>query len=235
VKKLSLALLACGSFAGCVKADSGDILTHGMSADIGAEATGNGTTTVHATLFFGQPINLDFVQLTNDDMLLASNGGVEKVMGESEVLNIVTHQATFATDADGAQFVVDLERTVDAGAPESVVTLPAGFTISPPPTTSSRNQSLNLAWNPSAPTSGMTWSANGDCIDLVNGTIGVDPGTLSLPAATFKKRVGTNVADSCVVTLTMTRSKDGILDRGYGKGGSVIGKQTRSVTFTSTP
>src|SRR5512138_2468522 len=98
--------------SGCVKSDSQDILTHGIYADIGAQANGTGTTTVHATLYFGNPVNLNFVELTGTDALIASSGGQDKVMTETSILNIVSHTATFSTDADGAQFVVDFQRTV---------------------------------------------------------------------------------------------------------------------------
>jgi hypothetical protein len=43
------------------------------------------------------------------------------------------------------------------------------------------------------------------------------------------------VPDACEVTLTIIRSRAGQLDRGYGKGGTIQGQQTRSVKLSSTP
>lgn len=218
----------------CVKSDSQDILTHGIYADIGAQATGTGTTTVHATLYFGSPVNLNFVDLTGTDELIASNGAQDKVMTETSILNIVSHTATFSTDANGAQFVVDFQRTVDSGAPESVATLPAKFAIEPTSANVSRGSALTLQWGPAGGADPMSWEASGDCIDIATGAISGDTGVATLPVGTFHKRMGATVADQCNVTVSITRTKDGLLDSHYGKGGNVSGKQTRSVTFNST-
>src|SRR5512133_242201 len=125
MKNLALCALLV---AGCAKTESNDLLTHGMYAGITARATGNGTTTVTATLYVGDPINLNFVELTGDDRLVASHEGQDMVMSQVELLNIVSHQAVFQGDAAGGQYLVDFQRSVDAGAPNSVVTLPPGFT-----------------------------------------------------------------------------------------------------------
>ena len=221
--------------SGCVKTDSQDVTTHGIFADIGAQANGTGTTTVHATLYFGNPIDLNFVDLSGTDALIASNGAQDKVMTETTILNVVSHTATFSTDADGAQFVVDFQHSIDGGAPESIATLPAKFAIEPTSANVSRGSPLTLQWGPAGTTDPMTWDASGDCIELATGAISGDTGVVTLPVATFKKRMGTMIADQCNVTVSITRTRDGVLDSHYGKGGNVSGKQTRSVTFNSTP
>ena len=48
MKKFALLAVVIGS--ACAKTGSSDLLTHGMYAGITARATGNGTTTVTATL-----------------------------------------------------------------------------------------------------------------------------------------------------------------------------------------
>ena len=55
--------------AGCTKTESSDVLTAGMSADMAATASDNGTTTVSATLYVGDPLSFDFVELTGSDEL----------------------------------------------------------------------------------------------------------------------------------------------------------------------
>src|SRR5690242_1047282 len=88
MKKLVL-LLAVGA---CAKTASSDLLTHGMSADIDAQAKGDGTTTVNATLYVGDPISLNFVELQGDDELLASFGSSqEQPMNRFELLNVVSY------------------------------------------------------------------------------------------------------------------------------------------------
>lgn len=228
-----IALLFGLALGGCVKTDSQDVTTRGIYADIGATANGTGTTTVHATLYFGSPIHLDFVQLTGDDALIATGAGVEKRMSESSFLNVVSHTASFGTDAEGEQFVVDFERSIDGGAPETIVTLPAKFVIDPAPATASRGSSLRLAWAPST-ADAMRWEASGDCIELASGSIG-SGSSVTIADGTFQKRMGATIPDDCTVTVAITRSKDGVLDSHYGKGGVAHGEQTRSVTFLSTP
>jgi hypothetical protein len=218
--------------AACAKQDSSDILTSGVYADLSAVADGT-TTDVSATLFLGEPIRLTYLELTGGDQLIASHGGDNKVMTETEVLNVVSHHATFQTSEQDAEFVIDFQREVDAGAPLSRATLPAGFTVAASGTFS-RTAEVGFSWTPTA-TDAMSWQATGDCIELATGTITGDPGSATIAANTLKKRMGANIADQCTVTLTVTRSRPGELDRAYGKGGQISGQQRRTATFTSTP
>jgi len=221
--------------SGCAKTESSDLLTSGIYADLSARSTGMGTTTISATLYVDDPNNLNFVELTGDDQLIASYGGQDKVMSQVELGNIVSHSAVFSTDMEGAAFTIKFQRSVDAGAPVSVATLPAKFTLGTVPATASRAAPLALSWSPSAYADAMAWKATGDCIGDVQGSITADPGTMTIPAGMLVKRQGQNIPDTCTVSITMTRSHAGVLDTHYGKGGVVVGSQERTVTLTSTP
>jgi hypothetical protein len=231
IKLCVLALFA----SGCAKTESSDLLTSGMYADLAARSTGTGTTTVHATLYVGTPNHLNFVELTGDDQLTASYGGQYQVMNQTELLNIVSYSAEFPTDVEGAAFDIVLDRSIDAGAPRSTATLPAKFSLSPPPETAPRAAALTLSWSPAASADAMAWKATGACIGDAQGVITGDPGTLTIPAGTFMKRAGQNIADTCTVSITVTRSRPGVLDTHYGKGGVVTGSQDRTVMVMSTP
>ncbi|MDB4956976.1 MAG: hypothetical protein JWO36_4545 [Myxococcales bacterium] len=220
---------------GCAKTDSGDLLTSGIYADVSAITQGSGTTTVNATLFVGSPLNLNFVELTGNDQLVATHGSDRKVMVESQLLNIVGHSADFPVDAEGEMFDIAFDRTVDQGAPRSTATLPAKFTVAPPPSTSSRAAMLTVGWSPSGSGDAMSFRAEGDCIESFVDSLAGDAGTLAIAANTLKKRQGTNIADQCTATLTVFRTRAGSLDPHYGKGGTVSGIQARVVTFTTTP
>lgn len=231
-----LAVLAAAlSAAACTRTESSDVLTSGIHASIGASASGDGTTTVSVELLLGDPLNLNFVDLTGDDRLIASFEGEDKVMTESILLNIVSHTATFQSDEADDEFIVDFQRSVDSGAPSSIVTLPPPFEIDPPPATASRAQAMTLTWTTSSPDDTMRWSASGDCIELAGATISGDTGTVGIPAGTFVKRAGANVPDSCTVVLQLHRTREGLVDSHYGRGGTATGEQTRQVTFTTTP
>jgi len=228
----NFALLAL--LVGCAKTESNDLLTHGMNAQIEARGDSFGNTTVSATLYLGDPINLNFVELTGNDQLVASHEGQDRVMNQVELLNIVSHQAVFQGDAAGGEYVVDFQRTVDPGAPNSIATLPPAFTVNAPPATTSRAAGLTLTWSPVTADT-MSWSALGDCIDPASGSITPGTGTITIPGGMLKKKQGQQIADSCAVKLDMTRSTVGTLDPHYGKGGSVSGEQLREIGFTSTP
>ena len=133
---------------GCSKSDSGDILTSGMYGAISARADGTGQTRVATSLYLGNPINLNFIELSAGDQLFVSHNGQDVVPMEESVLNIVSYTAWFTTEAENEEFVVSFERTVDAGAPSSTVTLPAPFTLVAP-SASSRAAVLTVTWSPS--------------------------------------------------------------------------------------
>ncbi|MBA3817936.1 MAG: hypothetical protein H0X17_03525 [Deltaproteobacteria bacterium] len=220
---------------GCAKTDSSDVLTSGIHASISATSAGVGTTDVHATLFLGNPINLSFVELTGNDELIASHGGEDKVMVETELLNVVSHRASFQTDAEGAELEVAFLRTVDDGAPRSIATLPAKFTLVQPATSASRAAALSLEWSPAATSDLMSWSVEGDCIERESSPITGDPGTAVIPADTIMLRAATSTPETCVITVAVTRTRGGTVDRGYGEGGTFTGNQTRKIQLMSTP
>lgn len=234
IAKLSLLVLLFGT-AACQTTESDNILTRGMYASIEARSDGNGSTTVSTSLYLGPPSDLIFIDLVAGDQLVAHNRDQSKVMTEIIILNIVNHTATFPTDVEGEEFEVEFRRQVDPGAPSSLVTLPGPFTLDGVPASVSRNVAFGVSWTGSSgQTDRMKWSASGSCIESASGTITGDPGSVTMPAGTFRKQPGQNIPDSCEVRVTVTRERDGDLDRAY-EGGSVTGTQTRSVTFTSTP
>ncbi|MBA3455080.1 MAG: hypothetical protein H0T42_18465, partial [Deltaproteobacteria bacterium] len=81
----------------------------------------------------------------------------------------------------------------------------------------------------------MSWEAKGDCIDVAGGMVTGDPGSFSVPANTLMKRMGTGIADTCMVTIEVRRTRVGVLDPGYGKGGRMVGVQSRTIMVTSNP
>jgi hypothetical protein len=220
--------------SGCAKTDSSDLLTTGIYAQISARATGDGDTDVLASLFVGNPINLNYVDLTGDDRLIASHGGQDKTMTELIVLNVVSHHASFPTDNAGDSFEVSFERSIDDGAPSSIATLPEQFTLGAVGASSSRAAPLTVTWSPVEPASTMRWQVEGDCIELEQQELGADAGTLTIEANRIRKRMGTTIADTCEMTLTVTRSRAGTLDPGFGKGGVIEGLQVREVMLTTT-
>lgn len=238
MRGISLIAAVCLATA-CEKHDSNDILTSGMSAHIVAEAGGDGTTTVSATLYLGNPASLDFIELQGDDRLVALVDGQEATeMTEGELLNIVVYHTNFDTDLEDTEFEVQFIRTIDDGAPSSTCTLPNGFELTSPIAPNSevsRATEIQVDWAPFDELDDMRYEIRGGCIEDVTEVIQQDGGGIILPANTLVKRMGDNVEDSCAVTLTIYRHRAGELDPGYGEGGWVECRQVRSLTFTSIP
>jgi hypothetical protein len=229
-----LGLVALLSVTACTTTESDNILTRGMYASIEASADGGGSTTVSVSLFLGPPSDLIFIDLVAGDRLIAHHGSQSKNMTEIIILNIVSHTATFPVDDEGAEFEIEFRREIDAGAPSSIVTLPAPFTLGGVPPSVSRGGSFGVNWT-GASTDPMRWSASGACIESASGAIAANASEVTMPPGTFRKLAGMNIPDSCEVRITFEREREGDVDRAFGKGGAAIGVQTRAVTFTSTP
>ncbi len=108
------------------------------------------------------------------------------------------------------------------------------FGVDPAPNTASRAVEMDISWEPLG-TDPMSWSASGACIDNAAALMATDEGGATIEAGALRKREGAQIADSCEVTVTVRRTRDGQLDTAYGEGGSIVGEQVRSFTFTSTP
>jgi hypothetical protein len=222
---LLVLLTACGT------SESGSLLTTGISAEIGAVTTGNGTTRVTAELFEGNPDQLIFVDLQAGDSLVADINGQSMTLSKSQLVTIIDYEAVFPTGNEGDEVAVDFQRSVDGGAPSSTATLPAAFTLDPIAASFSRASAITMTYTPSGTGDTMGWQASGDCIQVTTGALASDPGTFTIPANMF---VATS-ATSCTVTLSVTRDRKGSLDSHFGKGGSIIGEQVRTTSITSTP
>ena len=223
---LIVLLTACGT------SESGSLLTTGISAEMTAVTTGNGSTRVTAELFEGNPGQLIFVDLQAGDSLVADVNGQSMTLAKAQVLTIIDYEAVFPTGNEGDEFKVDFQRTVDSGAPASIVALPAAFTLDPVAMSYTRTSPITMTYGPSGTSDTMGWQASGPCIQVVTGALPSDSGTITIPANMLMATAG---ATSCTVTLSVTRDRKGTLDAHFGKGGSIIGEQVRTTTITSTP
>jgi hypothetical protein len=229
---LSIGLLAVVATA-CGDESSSSLLTSGMSADMTAQDNGDGSTAVSAELFAGDPLQLIYVDLGPDDQLVAKHGSESQVMQQEQLLTIIAYTTTFTDAQDGDSFTVSLQRSVDAGAPNSTMTLPTSFDLDPVPDTWSRGSAVSLSWSPTSDAA-MTWQVEGPCIETLTGGASNDEGSATIPAGQIVLAQG-ETETSCSATLTVTRSEDGTIDPAFGHGGDAEGEQVRTATFTTTP
>ena len=226
----TIALIAL--LAACGTTESSSLLTTGIAADMSAVTTGDGTTRVTAELFNGSPDQLIFVDLQPGDELVADVGGQSMTLAKTQLVTIISYDATFATGDQGDEFTVDFQRMVDDGAPASTVTLPAPFTIDPVAASSSRAAALTITYAPSGTSDPVGWQASGDCIEVATGAAASDSGSITIPAGMLTANSGST---SCMVTVSLTRERAGTLDPHFGKGGEIQGQQVRTAMTTSTP
>ncbi|HEY3802322.1 MAG TPA: hypothetical protein VGL61_06930 [Kofleriaceae bacterium] len=231
--KHSLVLIAMAS-AACGVESSSSLLTSGMSGEMTAQSSGDGTASVTAELFDGDPLQLIFVDLGSGDELIAHHGSESQTMQKLQLLTIVQYGATFDNAADGDTFSVELQRTVDDGAPSSTMTLPPSFDLDQVPATASRATDLSLSWSPTS-SEPMSWQVTGPCIATADGAVsGGDTGAITIPAASIQLASG-EMMTSCEATVTISRTLAGTIDSHFGEGGNADGAQVRSATFTTTP
>ena len=239
MRSIGLALLACAALGGCLSVDSADVATRGLYADLAVEARGDGQSLVSAELRVGGDLSNVCVDLSAGDRLVASEGPVSWTMGRhQDLLGRIWYEAILPTDAEGTEVRVDFERPPDLGAsaPDSAVTLPAGFAIgAPAPGTShSRATALTVTWQPGRPDP-MQLEVSGFCI--APALLAVPPWAVSVTigASQLRPLDGTPPGDSCEVDLVLVRSRAGRVDPAYGKGGEFEARQIRGVTIVSTP
>jgi hypothetical protein len=227
---------------GCQSVDSTSVFTDGIYADVSATATGDGTTLVRTTLYLESPSTLNYIEIEGDDILSVYGPmGEEKTMRESDFLNMTSYSATFNIDTENSEFIVGLSRIIDVSAPNSRVSLPAPFEIDTIAVAefSRATQNIVITWDGADSSDDMDYSIDGTCIDYVFGVIevdpitGNDPGVLSVPGTDIQVAQGEPADATCPVTLTLTRSREGMIDENYGHGGDAFAYQTRAFSFTT--
>jgi hypothetical protein len=220
--------------AGCDPASSNTVATDDVRADLQVIADGTGQTQVFAWLWTHRagdpPLNQDSIELVDGDRLTATSGTQTIAMQETDLVAEYRYDATFDSDAAGQSFTIALDRTSDASAPASTVTLADPFSMSAP-ASFSRDQALVLEWSPAGASSDLiTANVEGSC---ASGQVGPvpDTGSLTIAASTLSAQD----QSTCNVTLELTRTHAGVLDAAYGQGGSIVSMQQRSATLISTP
>ena len=229
----SLSLALSGS--SCETVQSTDIKTSSLYAELEADAPGTGRVNVKATLRLG-PGSLTFLELTPGELLTATVGPTNRAMSRQAVLGTTSYEAGFDGDGDGegTPVKVSLSRVSDTSAPESVATLPAAFVFTAPTanTTVPRTGGLIVSWSGTGPADPMHISARGSCIQPVDAEATGASGTHTFAA--FKIATG-NETNTCNLVITLVRTRIGVVDPAYGKGGVFKASVTRTLNLSSTP
>jgi hypothetical protein len=223
----------------CTSVKSTDIKTAGMSAHMKVVADGTGQTEASAQLNVDTSLT-DFVDLSSGDSLAATVGGKSQTLARNELLGVITYSTAFTgQDAAGTAYTVALTRATDTNAPSSTCTIPGPFSITTPASNASFSRAkddIAVAYSNGGTQNTMTWSVSGTCINgAATGTVTADSGTFTITRASITPADSSQASQTCQVTLTLIREGVGQLDPAYGYGGSIVGRQVRSMTFHSTP
>ncbi len=221
------------SACACETVKSTDIKTSGLYAELEADAPGSGRVNVKATLRLGAG-SLTFLELTPGESLVATVGSTNRAMSRQSVFGTTWYEASFDGDGEGTAVKVSLARVADSSAPESVATLPAAFVFSAPTanTTVPRSGSLIVSWTGSGAADPMHLSAKGACIQPVDAEVTGASGTHTFAPFTV---AGGNETNTCNVVITLVRTRIGMVDPAYGKGGAFKATVTRTLNLSSTP
>jgi hypothetical protein len=235
-------LFACLTFgialAACQTASSSDLKTSGFYAEIGGTADGSGSTLVTETIRLGS-LSTTYVVLSAGDTITAKSGSDSPhTLSKSEFLGIVNYVGTLSGDDEGKSFTVALNRgSGDTSAPNSSFTLPAKLELTSPAagTTFVRGRDpITVSWDNSGKPDKLSVELTGTCIDSIVKSDVTDNGTLVIGSSEVKASKD-NETKTCELTLRVGRLRTGTLDSAYGKGGTSIGQQVRTLTIKSGP
>lgn len=231
-----VAAAALALLAGCESIESTDVLTSAIYADLSATSDGTSTHAL-AVLRTGGATSNTFVNLEGDDVLTVTAEGETQELLESYVGDIYAYDADFDLSAQDTEFVFSLDRSVDAGAPDSRCSLPAPFEPTAPAAGevySRGQQDLTVSWTPSGEADEMRIVVKGDCLWQHVVAVDGDPGTAVIPAGTLDS-LNEDDPQSCDATVTVQRLRFGTLDAAFAQGGTIYGVQAREVTIRSDP
>jgi hypothetical protein len=211
--------------------ESTDVRTTGVYPEIEVVATGNGQSEVKVLLKTGGSNSNTYLQLTGDDTLEVTVDGDTKTMDRSGD----AYEATFDVDAGGTEFTIAFLRgDADEDAPESVVALPEPFEMMLGATSASRaDDDLEYTWEP-AGDGNASWALSGDCVSSDRGST-PDDGSNDIAAGDIEPKFESDADKSCTAKLSLERSQEGTIDAAFTEGGSIVAKQVRTDSFTSTP
>ncbi len=235
MRRLLLTALGIAALTACATVDSDDVTTDGMYADMWVIAEGDGTSRAVATLRVGGELSNTFVELAGEDKLTAARPDEAPVpMTEQELLGARSYRADFADDTHDIDVTIAFEREVDDGAPSSVMSLPAPFTLDPVEASYSRDDDdIVLTWDNTQSEQVSIW-AEGSCIQNLYTPRMTDAGTYTIAADKLEPNVGEEM-ENCEIELSVWRSRAGTVDAGYGEGGAAWGHQVRKHTTLSMP
>lgn len=235
-------LLGTALCSGCSSTTSDNVTTEGINADIDVFANGSGSTFVDAELEVGDGLGGTSLELVAGDSLTVTANGIQKTMTEdASIIGRFRYEASFDFDDAGTMFTVSFSRNNGTNAPNSNVTLPAGFVVQSPQSNDvfSQADDVPIQWTPNGTTitpdidvslscttmGGIVFTASQDVA-----TSG-DTGVASLPVASVIPIGTLDTTRLCEGEVHFSRWRRGNLDPAYGEGGDITAEHIERAQF----
>jgi len=221
----------------CTDVKSSSVNTDGIYLNYSVNTEGEGTgTTANALLRVGGLTSTTYVELEEGDHLYINVLEEDKELSHQGLGVIHSYSGEFVSDIVDSEFTLNFERNNLDSAPNSVATLPLGFTLTAPEedTIISRSDDtaeLVITWDNEA-TDTMYIEVEGSCFNYYVAEESSDTGTHSIPASYFSENE--TESDACEATVTVERRKVGVLDPNFGEG-EVFGSQLRTAIVQIDP
>ncbi len=229
--------------SGCSNTSSENVTTAGIAADINVVADGSGRTEVRVFLEVGSGgLGATSLRLGPSDSLTVLANGIQKTMIEdSSIFGQFSYTASYDFDDADTFIVVSFLRVNGVSAPNSSVTLPAGFIVSSPTSNVAygRNDNISIVWTPNitsiVPKIQVTLTCtqtNGIAITAFqNVALSSDSGIATLPVAAVMPIGELDTGRLCEGRVDLSRLRRGTLDPNYGEGGDITAEQFDRAQF----
>lgn len=228
--------------------DSTNVKTSGIHASYTVQNDGYSQIKVTASLTVGSGgIIGTELKLAGGDQLVAKVGETTQALHSEEnpILGSIRYVTTFDIEDSREPFKIQFQRTSEQSALESMVFIPRSFQISQP----THNSVYQFGETIPLSTSELAYQdidltircKTNDNIQLKEFAHFKGPRNQITPEELFHNiydHQTTGRPDKskpCEIELVLSASEEGLLDKNFGEGGIIVGKQIRSVTFKAYP
>ena len=224
--------------AACTDVKSEEVTTGGMYLDYTVVTQGEGTgSNVSTLLRVGGLTSTTYVDLSEGDQLSVSVDAEEAVLSQVSLGVVHSYTQRFEADAEGSEFTLSFDRADQAGAPESIATLPAPFSVTMPEADSAFSRSndtgeIVVAWDNQGDDR-VNITVHGDCFASYFALDEADTASHTIPLSYFKDNEYDSVS-SCTAEIAVERTRAGSVDPEFG-GGQSLGIQRRTVSVLIEP
>lgn len=211
---------------------SRNIRTAGLVALVDVTAADDRHAVVSTQMVIGGANSNTYVVLEGGDRLFAETNGEKREMNAT---SDGEYEAKF--DRAEGEYLVSLDRDVDAAAPKSSGTLPPPFQITSEfgdEPKSRKNDSVTLTWTPGNSGADVSVSIEGDCIHSEDWKVGGDPGMFTIEPRKIEAWKS-DKKKKCNVAVEIVHVTRGTVDPAFDSDSRFELRQVRRTRFVSGP